>query len=80
MKNYATKNLFHEKIFSYNDFNLKNFINFIMESFYTNDSYTILIKFGFNGNSYFYMSGRQIGLRLQNYHNLDYYNSIYNIY
>ena len=79
--NYMKKshNVFNHKIFYYNDFNATSFINFIMENFHLNNNYSILIKFWFSGNSIFYMSGKQIGLKIENSHDLKYYSHIYNV-
>ena len=50
---------FKRKVFNYNEFNVTCFVNFIMENFHLNSNYSILMKFGFNGNSLFYLSGKQ---------------------
>lgn len=71
--------LFKHSIFSYTDFNQTNFINFIMENFHLNSTYTILVKFGFNSNSVFYMSGKQLGLKIKDSQDLSYYKNTYNL-
>lgn len=43
--------------------NATSIINFIIVNFHLNKNYSILMKFGFKGNSLFYMSGKQIGLK-----------------
>lgn len=73
------RKLFTDKIFTYDGFNQTNFINFVMENFLHNSTYTILVKFCFAGNSLFFMSGPQMGIKISNSHNINYYISIYNI-
>ena len=73
------KNKFKYMLFSYEDFNQKSFLNFVMTSLYLNRTYTILVSLGFLGNSNFYMTGRQIGIKITDTHNLNQYENIYDV-
>lgn len=68
---------FKYKIFLYTEFDEKIFINFIMENFYSETQYTLLVLLGFNSSSTFYMCGKQLGIKTMSSHNLN--NSV-NIY
>lgn len=72
-------NNFIYKVFPYTAFNETNFINYIMENFSINSKHSLFVKFGFNNNSIFLMSGSQIGVPISDSHNIEYYNHIYNI-
>ena len=74
MKN-NTKNI----LISYENFNADSFINELMNSLTVNTSYSLLVKFGFEGNKLFYMSGPQIGIVLRDSHDINYYNNIFQI-
>ena len=80
-KNYRVtlNKTFKNKVFTFDDFNQTNFLNFIMENFLLENTYTLLVSFGFSGNSVFYTSGKQIGLKITNYHDINFYKNIYNI-
>jgi hypothetical protein len=82
-KNYTetlkTKSLFKNFLFSYEDFKQENFIKFIMENFILHSTNTILVTFGFNSNNVFISSGKQIGVKITENHNIEYYKNIYNI-
>lgn len=67
-----------DKIFLYSDFTETNFSHFIMENLLPNRSYSILIKLGFEGRS-FYMIGSQIGISVKNSHNINYYKNLYEV-
>ena len=57
-------------------------INFIIVNFHLNKNYSILMKFGFKGNSLFYKSGKQglgLGLKISNTKILKLYSHIYNV-
>lgn len=74
--NTQSKNKFQYVVYSYDNFNLKSFLDFISTNFYFNRTNTILVSLGFQGNSVFYMTARQIGLRLTDSHNVDHYENI----
>ena len=73
------KSVFKYKIFTYENFDLESFINFIMENFFVQETYTIIISLGFEGNSVFLTTSRQFGIKIVDKHNIDYYKNIYNI-
>nr|YP_010697791.1 DNA polymerase [Porodaedalea chrysoloma]WCF76752.1 DNA polymerase [Porodaedalea chrysoloma] len=66
-------------ILNFNNFDLNSFIEALMYNLQLNTTYTLLIKFAFQGNSLFYMSGSQIGMVVKSSHNIDYYNKIYEV-
>ncbi|KAI5980362.1 mitochondrion dnapol [Pisolithus orientalis] len=72
-------NVFNHILFPFFKLNIESFINSIMENLYINRSYSILVKFGFKGNTINLMSGDQIGIKIENFHDLEFYKDIYNI-
>ena len=72
-------NILKIKKFNYNKFTKNNFVNFIMESFTINSSYTILIQLEYEGNSNYIMCGSQIKIQVLEIHNTDMYTNIYNV-
>ena len=68
-----TNNVFKHYLFSYQEFNQQTFIKFIMENFVLDNTYSILITLGFNGNSFFYTCGNQLGIKITDYHDIDNY-------
>lgn len=69
---------FREKFYFFDEFSSKNFIRFMMENFLLNSSYSLLIKLGFGGLS-FYMVGNQMGVVVRDSHNIEYYKNLYEI-
>ena len=72
-------NILKIKKFNYNEFTKNNFVNFIMESFMIDSSYTILIQLEYEGNSNYIMCGSQIKIQVLEIHNTDMYTNIYNV-
>ena len=66
-------------IFEYGCFNLRAFLDFIMQNFYLNCTYSILVTIGLAGNTVFYTVGRQIGIGVLDSHDLEYYENVYDI-
>lgn len=64
---------------SLNDFTTINFINFIVNNFKLNSTYSILIKISCQNNLVFKMCGSQIGIVIKNEHDLDYYEKVYSV-
>ena len=74
-----SKTSFKNITISYSDFTMERFINYLMEHLHVNSHYSILVKLGFKNNSVFYMSGKQIGIKIANSHDIKYYKDIYNV-
>ena len=64
---------------SFEDFTLENFLNIIMNNFQLNTTYSILLKISSNNNLIFKMCGPQIGIVINNGHDLQYYSKLYNL-
>lgn len=75
----SNKNIFNDRVFSYNDFTQTTFISYIMENYRLNSVNTILVQLNFHKNNLFLMSGPQIGLKITDHHNISYYKNVYNI-
>jgi hypothetical protein len=65
--------------FKYTNFNEKSFINSITENFKLNTTYSLLIKISCDNNTIFKMTGVQIGLIIENVHNIEYYKGRYSV-
>lgn len=72
-------NMFKHIIIPLEFFTLKTFNDKLMLNLQIDNTYSILVKFGFLGNSLFYMSGSQIGIKISSFHNLKYYSQIFKI-
>lgn len=77
-QNNKTMNFIY-KVFSDENFKPDSLVNYIMENFTINTKHSLLIKFGFNNNSIFLMSGAQLGVSISDTHNKDYYAYLYNV-
>ena len=64
---------------SFEDFTLENFLKIIMNNFQLNTTYSILLKISSNNNLIFKMCGPQIGIVINNGHDLQYYSKLYNL-
>jgi hypothetical protein len=65
-------------IFSYDNFTSEYLVEVLMTHLRLNETYSILFKLGFNGNT-FYMSGRQIGVIVKDFHDVKYYKEVFRI-
>jgi DNA polymerase type B, organellar and viral len=65
--------------FSYEDFTKNNFENEIMKNFKLNTTYSILLKISSGNHLNFKMCGPQIGIIIENEHNLELYSKLYEI-
>lgn len=74
-----SKNNFHYSFFSTQNFYEDNFVNMIVNNFKLHTSYSLLIKFSFSDNRVFYMASRQIGLVIEDTHDLDRYKGLYSL-
>nr|UEV87013.1 hypothetical protein [Grifola frondosa] len=77
--NDKNNNKFQHIIFKPRDFNMDRFIEVLMENLSLHNTYTILIKLSFDGNSLFYMAGHQIGVKVGSHHNIKYYKQIFRV-
>ena len=73
------KNDFTFVFFPLQEFSKENFINFIVNNFKLYSTYSILIKLSFDNQLTFKMSGDQIGLVINNRHDVSYYENLYQV-
>ena len=64
---------------AFEDFTLENFLNIITNNFKLNTTYSILLKISSSNNLIFKMCGPQIGIVINNEHDLQYYSKLYNL-
>lgn len=65
--------------FSFEDFTLEKFQSEIMTNFKLNTTYSILLKISSGNHLIFKMCGPQIGIIIENEHDLDFYSKLYNL-
>lgn len=64
---------------SYEEFNLEMFIKVLTQNFKLNTTYSILLKISSNNYLTFKMCGPQIGLVIEEKHDLQYYSNLYEL-
>lgn len=79
IQNTKLKNNKYYLYFSYNNYNKENFIKEIIKKIPLNTNYSIIVKIGSESNTIFKMLGNQIGILIENNHDNNLYNNLYEL-
>jgi DNA polymerase type B, organellar and viral len=76
LNHYTPSNMYYLH-FSVNNFTQENFITEIVNNFKLNCTYSLLIKVSSDENTIFKQVGPQIGLRIKDKHDIEFYNNLF---